>query len=273
MKRRMTTPWHSLYSPSSDQEGLAAALRAALTVQGFTLYDPFQMLAPGQAYSRSVRVFVAPARDGWTRVLGALETPLIESLSQTTLCLSAALDGDRAQIAVYAQGVPADPVAALAPHLRADYTPDALRRALAGETISGAHAIRAGDTFPMDVLPESMREQARGLNPKAINAMFGKLMKKVNRQLGTDARAGMALIGGGADWDSRGGRMLQAAMACLTVPDDWRVPDFVSVRDAYQLHRRRQQRPNALLYPGDADAMQNVPDALQYIPVYAGTKA
>lgn len=269
----MTTPWHSLYSPSSDQEELADALRAALTAQGFTLFDPFQTLAPGQAYSRSVRVFVAPARDGWTRVLGALETPLIESLSQATLCLSAALVGDQAQIAVYKQGAPADPVSTLTPHLRADHTPDDLRRALAGETISGARTTQPRDTFPMDVLPESMREQARGLNPKAINAMFGKLIKKVNRQLGTDARAGMALIGGGADWDSRGGRMLQAVMACLTVPDGWRVPDFVSVRDAYQLHLRRQQRPNAPLYPGDGDAMQNVPDALQYIPVYAGTKA
>lgn len=273
MKRRMTTPWHSLYSPSSDQEGLAAALRAALTAQGFTLYDPFQTLAPGQAYSRSVKVFVAPARDGWTRILGALEPSLIEALSHTTVCLSAALDGDVAHIAVYEQGAQADPVPALTPHLRLDHTPDDLRRALAGEAASGTRATQPRDTFPMDVLPEAMREQAKGLNPKAINAMFGKLMKKVNKQLGTDARAGMALIGGGPDWDSRGGRMLRAVMACLTVPDDWRAPDVVSVRDAYQLHIRRQQRPDAPLYPGDADAMQNVPDALQYIPVYAGTKA
>lgn len=269
----MTMPWHSLYSPFSDPEGLADALRAALTAQDFTLYDPFQALAPGQAYARSVKVFIAPARDGWTRIIGALDTALVESLSQTTLCLSATLDGDQAHIAVYEQGVPADPLSALAPHLRPGHTPDDLRRALTGESVSGARAAPAGAAFPMDALPDSMREQARGLNPNAINAMFGKLMKKVNKQLGTDARAGMALIGGGPDWESSGGRMLQAVMACLTVPADWRAPDFVSVRDAYQLHIRRQQRPDAPLYPGDADAMQNVPDALQYIPVYAGTKA
>ena len=34
-------------------------------------------------------------------------------------------------------------------------------------------------------------------------------------------------------------------MGCLTVPNDWREPDFTTLRDAHQLHLRRQRRPNA----------------------------
>jgi hypothetical protein len=58
-------------------------------------------------------------------------------------------------------------------------------------------------------------------------------------------------------------------MDCLRIPD-WRDPDFVTLRDAYALHKRRERSPNATLYPGDAEALAAVPDALTYTPVYAG---
>ena len=58
-------------------------------------------------------------------------------------------------------------------------------------------------------------------------------------------------------------------MDCLNIPD-WRAPDFVTLRDAYALHKRRQRSPNATLYPGDAEALAAVPDALTYTPIYAG---
>jgi hypothetical protein len=56
----------------------------------------------------------------------------------------------------------------------------------------------------------------------------------------------------------------------LTIPSDWQEPDFVTLRDAYQLHERRRRNPNAPLYPGDAEAMEAVSDALDYIVLYAG---
>jgi hypothetical protein len=59
-------------------------------------------------------------------------------------------------------------------------------------------------------------------------------------------------------------------MNCLTIPLGWISPDFVALRDAYQLHERRRRNPNAMLYPGDAEAMAAVPNALDYAVVYAG---
>jgi hypothetical protein len=47
----------------------------------------------------------------------------------------------------------------------------------------------------------------------------------------------------------------------------------VALRDSYQLHARRQRKPDARLYPGDEEAMTRVPDALDYIPVYGGKNA
>ena len=59
-------------------------------------------------------------------------------------------------------------------------------------------------------------------------------------------------------------------MACLDVSNNWHEPDFVALRDAYQLHLRRQRNPKAMLYPGDTQAMGAVPNALEYTPIYGG---
>ena len=56
------------------------------------------------------------------------------------------------------------------------------------------------------------------------------------------------------------------------MPSDWHAPDFTTLRDAYQVAERRQRRPNAGLYPGDAEALAAVPDALAYTPVYGGSR-
>ena len=51
---------------------------------------------------------------------------------------------------------------------------------------------------------------------------------------------------------------------------EWGNPDFVPLRDAYQVLSRLKRRPNATLYAGDQEAMDAVPNALEYRPVYAG---
>ncbi|MGB1286519.1 MAG: hypothetical protein ACPG7F_08305, partial [Aggregatilineales bacterium] len=72
------------------------------------------------------------------------------------------------------------------------------------------------------------------------------------------------------DWNSQGGQYIRALMACLTLPENWRTPDFTSLRIAYSLYKRRARRPNGMQLPGDVDAMAAVPDALDYVPVYGG---
>jgi hypothetical protein len=104
--------------------------------------------------------------------------------------------------------------------------------------------------------------------------MFARLTGTTLKKAGGDdnADAAHALIAAGQppDWSAGGGAKISRLMGLLTVPHDWREPDFVTLRDAYQLHLRRQRRPNADLYPGDAEAMAAVPNALDYTPIYAG---
>ncbi len=130
---------------------------------------------------------------------------------------------------------------------------------------------------PLDALPEDVQEMAQDVDLSQAQQMFdkigGKLLQDVQRG---DAEAARKLLGGGEDapdWNSAGGQRLRALMACLDLPQNWLAPDFVTLRDAYQLHARKQRKPTARLYPGDAEAMAAVPDALDYLPVYGGMKA
>jgi hypothetical protein len=88
--------------------------------------------------------------------------------------------------------------------------------------------------------------------------------------MGNETAVQNLLQGDRPDWNSAGGVQIRALMDCLTVPPGWQMPDFVTLRDAFQLHERRRRNPNATLYPGDSEAMAAVPDALDYIAVYAG---
>lgn len=276
----MNHNWSSLYLSSKNlpdgvQQQAAAALNAALERQGYTAYDPFGEL-PGAAYADAVKLFVAPTGDGWTRVLSepvVLPDWLLSALSRVGLVLWMALDAEELRVAVYGDGQTLDPFDALSAHLRADRSPDDLRRALAGEFVDipdePESAQAAG--IPLDALPPEMQTLAHNLNPRQVSGLFNKLMGRVTRRVDTDVDSARALLAGsGPAWNSDGGRCIRALMACLTLPSDWREPDFVTLRDAYQLQRRRQRLPNATLYPGDAEALAAVPDALDYIPVYAG---
>jgi hypothetical protein len=111
-----------------------------------------------------------------------------------------------------------------------------------------------------------------------IDRLSQNLLNKVGQRTGTDAQSMSAaaqemISPTPPDWNSPGGQRIRAVMQCLTVPDNWRDPDFVALRDAYQLRVRRQRKPDARLYPGDEEAMNRVPDALDYIPIYGGKNA
>lgn len=267
----MDKSWGSLYLPCVEQEDIAALLRATLIQQGYTLYDPFGLI-PGKAYDHYVRLFVAPPVDGWLRVIGLPQTPLCEALSHKAVCLALELNGTEATIDVYVNGQQPEPELALAPCVRPGGD---LHHALSAQVLRLAQ--EPNDPV-FDHLPDDVQSMATGVDSKQAQKMFerlsGGLMKKVGQRTGTDAdslAAAHDMLGESAPaWNSQGGQRIRALMACLTVPESWRRPDFVPLRDAYQLHRRRQRKPDARLYPGDAEAMASVPNALDYIPVYGG---
>ncbi|GAB4513111.1 MAG: hypothetical protein OHK0046_13550 [Anaerolineae bacterium] len=243
--------WQSLYSSCVDREQLLHTVHRALGELGYTLYNPFS-LTPGKAYADTIKVFVAPAAKGWIRLVGNAPEAFTQSISALGLCLDAHLEANRSHLAAYAHGerVPLETV-----------LPQNLTAASSAAT-SPQHA-----DVPYHALPEDVQRMAQDLNPKQINKMFNRLMGRVNRQLGGEAQAAQTLLQSGADWTSEAGTRLLAQLEALQLPHE---PDFITLRDAYQRHHRQQAHPNAPLYPGDAEVMHAVPDALAYTPVYGG---
>ena len=267
----METRWRSLYLHFDERDRILATLRDALTSLDYTLYDPFSAF-PGASFPLTARMFVAPVSEGWTRILGTIDPGLLPALSNLGLCIDITLDAENsAAIGALSQGDTVDPKDALASYLRPGRDVDDLRRALDGDNNAPVDAASDGGPLPFESLPGDVQAMAENLNPKHINRLFSKMMGSVGKRLGGDQDAARALLSSGVNWDSRGGQKIRAVIACLTIPDPyWREPDFVTLRDAYQLRLRLAQNPGARLYPGDEEAMQAAPDALQYTPVYGG---
>lgn len=266
----MASSFHSLYLPCAEREPLLRHVQQTLVQHGYTLFDPFSIM-PGKAYAQSVRLFAAPLRAGWLRLLGEnVDAALLADFAADGLCLSLALAGDVAEIVVYHNGAarhtPEALADALSPHTRAPYTRADVLAALTG---NAAEKTTAG-ALPLDALPDDLQRLAGSVDPKAANNLFGRLSKQLMQKAGGDKDAAAALLARGADWQSAGGARIRRLMRCLDVPEDWQTPDFVTLRDAYQLHLRRQRLPGARLYPGDAETLARVADALAYTPLYGG---
>lgn len=263
------TSWHSLFFPSDDTGAVIATLNDSLMALGYERYNPFGLL-PGKAYPQTVRLFVAPSTNGWVRVIGQPDERQLPALTASGLCMWVALDAADARLTVYQGNAPAEPAIALAPYLRSGCLPDQFRNVVQNPAAAG----ESGQTaLPLDALPEDVRALAGKVNPKQAEKLFSRLGDQLMRKAAADsgaAESARGLLGGGPDWNSPGGTWLRAILACLTIPDQWREPDFVTLRDAYQLHERRRRKPDARLYPGDAETMARVPDALAYLPIYGG---
>ena len=278
--------WQSLYLCSNDpeytQQHIAPTLSEVIAAAGYTAYDPFGGV-PGKAYADVLRLFVGPIDDGgWLRIIseGGKSGGILDAIKAAfsgalvdTLCLSLALEGATATITAYQSGEAIPTVDALTPYLRDGKSRADLEHALSAQ-ISTVQAVGDDDEgVPLSALPDDVQAMADKLNPKQINKMFNKFMGRVSRQLGGDNPDGESvrdlLKGQAPNWESAGGMRLRALAGCITLAK-WRTPDFVTLRDAYQVHNRRRRNPKAHLYPGDAEAMQAVPDALAYVPVYGG---
>jgi len=254
--------------PLLDRQSIVAKLRAALLALGYELFDPFSG-AFGKAYTQSARLFVAPVTKGWLRILGLSDESLLAPLSQGGFGLWLALVGAQEQIAVVQDGIKAtEPSTALAPFLRSGQTIASLREALTKPFPAESKAT-AG--VPLTALPEDIQALAKGVDQKRVNQMLGRFLKQMDKSSAEDQQAARALLAESQlDWNSSGGQRIRAVADCLNLPENWREPDLVTARDAYQLQMRRQRFPKALLLPGDAAALAAVPNALEYTPVYGG---
>lgn len=272
----MTITWNSLHLSSNDRSALIAQCRSTLIDQGYTLYDPFETV-PGPLYPESVRLFVSPGDGDWCRIVGTvtpertLQDLLGEPLSQLADCIALTLTESACHVQAFRGGQDAvDAQSVLVDYLKPGCTAHDLQQALNGHYDDKA---QSSDAIT-DALPEDVQRMAQNLNQRQVNRLFNKLMGQVSKRLGGDRDAAQGLLAANrADWRGAGGRRLLAVADCLTLPEDWRTPDFVTLRDAYQMHRRIDRNPNATLYPGDDDALAAVPDALAYTPIYGGKPA
>jgi hypothetical protein len=255
------TAWCSLYLPSADSATITAALRESLVALGYQSFDPFGLI-PGKAYPHAVRLFVAPASGEWSRIVGTPDPALLPSLSLYAPVLLMELDGNTARLEAYVEGEASTVEMAFAPYVRHH---DCIRLSMLQTATSGSATLGG---VSLDALPDDVQAlaQGRGVDLGQANAMF-------KRMSGTLAQKG---VGGDPsellrqpDWNSAGGKRIAALADCFEIPN-WQAPDFVTLRDAYALHKRRQRSPNATLYPGDAEALAAVPDALAYTPTYFG---
>jgi len=256
------TSWFSLYLPCADSEKVVETLKDALQALGYQRYDPFSLI-PGKAYPQAVRLFVAPAHDGWTRLISEpnLNPALLPPLSMLAPCLMIELNGDQAAFSAYAEGEAFSPEAAFAPYT---HEHDCIHLSLQIDK-AGNNAALGG--VALDALPGDVQNLAQKVDLKQANKMFNRLSGNLAAKSGGDQAAADLLRQ--PEWNSVGGARIAALMNCLRI-HNWRDPDFVTLRDAYALHERRRRSPKATLYPGDAEAMAAVPDALSYTPVYAG---
>lgn len=283
----MTEHWYCLYVPLPDSQAVAGALRDVLTAAGYQAFDPF----PGGTGTPprlrdTVRQFVTPAADGWVRVVGEPDVSVFPALSErlgVNLLLGWLDAGDGGFARIKAAGRE-DAPDSLQDFLAPGRTPDDLRRALAGQV---RVAPVESDSPPVAVvdanaIPDDIRElaQNRDVDPRRAEKMFEKIsgglfgrLSKGDRDASPDeiAQARALVSGGGQDhWNTLAGQRVRAAAEALALPDNWRLPDWAAVRDAYQVHRLRQRAPRMALMPGDRESMAKVPDALDYEPVYMG---
>ncbi len=266
----MSTPWNSLYCPSEDTEAIVHSLRESMLASGYQAYDPFGAF-PGKSYTRTVRLFVAPPQAGWTHIIGESDAEQIAALSQLTTCLYVQLNGWQPTITVYTDGRPTSHLDGLNAFLREGRSPSDLKAVLDDAIGPGETTGRAG-TSVFDVLPDDVGGLAAQVDKRSAEQMFNRLSGQLMKKVGGRAEAAQALVNNSnvPDWNSSGGEQIWRLMNCLTIPEDWREPDFDTLRDAYTLHVRRQRNPNAHLYPGDKEIMAGVTNALDYIPVYGG---
>jgi len=270
----MANSWHSLYL-QTDETAAVTALVAALQALGYQRYDPF----PGgtgtpMGLKTFARYFVAPAQDGWARILGQPDPDLLLTLSQKLPLIYGWLADSGSGVELHIDGARHD-------KRLTDYLRPGAALPAAGGIKQGDPATTANDATAI-VVPDDIQQLAQDHNVNAdqanklVNRLTSQLFGKLDRTSGgeasamqTEARA-LAAGGGTVNWNSAAGQYLIAAMGALTIPSNWREPDFDTLRDAYQVARRLRRTPSAQLMPDEQAAIKVIPNAIEYEAVYMG---
>jgi len=256
--------WSSLYLPSSDEKGIAAAIKIFFMTTGYIAYNPY----PGgtgtpQGVTQLVRWFIAPSEDGWTRVIGQVDEqilpPLAQSLKLTLLHVWVG-ESDR-QINIIGDGK-------LSHFLRDGITEEDFNTAM-----TAIPTIDSNDSKPQGTIAELAEEY--GVSAKHADKLFQKTSKKLFSKLSKDEAGEMEVANVAAlsgketfSWDSIPARQMVAALSCLTVPKNWREPDYKTLAAAYQIACLLDINEDTPLLPGDETILDKVEYPLDYTLAY-----
>jgi hypothetical protein len=270
----MSETWHSLYLRADDTDAVAAALIDALRHHGYQRYDPFAGgtgTPPG--LKSFIKHFVAPPTDGWVHVLGEPDPSSLVDLSAGQTLLYTWLTATNSGIDVYSDGA-TDPEG-IVQYLRPGKTISDLARAQQGD--APAPVDRPTSAIPNDMQPFARDhnvnpDQANRMIERLTSRLFGKLDRASGGEASTMQAQARALAMGAnrLDWNSPAAQRLKAMVGVLSLPSNWRGPDFDAVREAYQAARMRRKNPNSQLFPDEQAALNALPDVLKYEAVYMG---
>lgn len=255
--------WVSLFVPGDDRNALIAAVESALVSAGAVKYDPFGAM-PGLSYPRAVRLFAAPQDGAWLRLIVSPDCvlePVISAASQHVPVVLGFISSDLTPLLTFYRGGQLIDMAALAPYLN---DPDGFAQVLL-HPVPGASGVGG---ISKAVLPASVRAMSAGLPARQIERLMANMTGGIDKANRDGAQAALQSV----DWESGAGAWIQTALAFLGITDAVE-PDYATVSAAYRTAVRLKRNPKATLYPGDAEARDAVPNALDYAPVFYGWKA
>ena len=277
-----STPiWQHLLFPHSSPEDVLVALRNALENNSYSSYDPF----PGGSGSpigklTRIRAFAAPPSQTWQSIFIApadhIDSTILTDLSTSIdtpfldLHLSSLEDY---HITVYGTDTRTTDLTALLPFLKSGMSMSDLESA----QHEAPPDVSKSSSSPN--LPPELQKFAdeKGVQSKHVDKLMGRMTKRIFKKMeqqsgdssdSTQEQAKAMLSGQAQDaLHSPAGLKLRSIISRLTVPEDWYLPDWKTLVAAYPI-ARQLQKGNALLLPGDEAALEQVPNALDFVPLY-----
>jgi hypothetical protein len=254
--------WSSLYLPVENRKEVLESLNHIYSEAGYAAYNPYP---GGTGTPRDakdlVRLFVARNEDGWVRLIGQPDAALLPTLAEqiASPLLYVWIGLSDGQVNCIGSGD-------VGQFLRKGKTAADIEQALTtsyqarGSSLIGEYASQQG------VNPT----QADKLIQKTTKGLFQKMTKQGDANADTMQTAASNLASGKDvfSWGSIPAQRVAAVMACLTVPQTWREPDYKDLAAAYQVACLLDIDEDAPLLPGDEAILDKVEYPLDYKLAY-----